>query len=76
VGLGAATKLKIEHAARALAAEFEAVPCAVIAAEVEATAIRLLEHARFDDYIPILAHRYVRERLRSDGLDPGFAEAA
>ena len=76
MSLRAATKSKVEHAARALAAEFEAVPGAVIAAEVEATAIRLLEHAHFDDYVPTLAHRYVRERLRQGEFPPGIAEAA
>ena len=76
MSLRAATRSKVEHAARALAVEFESVPGAVIAAEVEATAMRLLEHARFDDYIPILAHRYVRERLRHGEFSPGVPEAA
>jgi hypothetical protein len=51
-------------------------PPAVIAAELDAAAMRLLEHARFDDYVPLLAHRYVREMLRNRESALAFAEAA
>jgi hypothetical protein len=76
VTLRAATRSKIEHATRTLADEFDAVPHDFIAAELEATAMRLLERARFDDYVPLLAHRYVRETLRNRPPARGFAEAA
>jgi hypothetical protein len=72
----AATRSKIEHETKTLAREFPALPYALIAAEVEATATRLLEHARFDDYIPLLVYRYVREALHDSESAVVFAEAA
>jgi hypothetical protein len=74
--LRAATRSKIEHEAKMLALEFNAVPHALIAAEVEATAARLLEHARVDDYIPVLVYRYVREALRDRESALAVADAA
>jgi hypothetical protein len=74
--LRATTKSKIERETRTLALEFKAVPHALIAAEVEATATRLLEHARFDDYIPVLVYRYVREALRNRQSALAVSEAA
>jgi hypothetical protein len=71
-----ATTTKLEHIARLLAEEFEAEPDSLITSEVEATAARLLESARFDDYVPILAHRYVRARLRSGSAAPTLVKAA
>jgi hypothetical protein len=70
------TRTKLEHSARALKTEFDAVPYAVIAADVEATARSLLERARFDDYVPILTHRYVRDRLRRAAAASTLADAA
>jgi hypothetical protein len=72
----AITRSKIEHATKTLALEFKGAPQSIIAAEVEATATRLLEHARFDDYIPVLVHRYVRERLRNREPVSAIVEAA
>ena len=74
--LSAATKAKLEFSAKILAREFEAVPHGVIATEIEATAARLLESARFDEYVPVLTHRYVRERLQEPVVASTFAEAA
>jgi len=74
--LRAATKAKLEFSAKILAREFEAVPHGVIATEIEATAARLLENARFDEYVPVLTHRYVRERLQGPVVASTFAEAA
>jgi hypothetical protein len=74
--LRAATRSKIEHETKTLALEFKDVPRALIAAEVEATATRLLEHARFDDYIPVLVYRYVREALRNGESALSVVEAA
>jgi len=70
------TRSKIEHATKTLALEFEDTPRAAIAAAVEAVARRLLEHARFDDYVPVLAHRYVREALRDRRPGAAIVEAA
>jgi hypothetical protein len=74
--LRAVTKQKLEFSTRMLAREFEAVPRGVIASEVEATAARLLENALFDEYVPILAHRYVRDRLRTPIIASALADAA
>jgi hypothetical protein len=71
-----ATRSKIEHETTTLTLEFKSVPHAVIAAEVEATALRLLEQARFDDYIPVLVYRYVRVALRDRESGFTVAEAA
>jgi hypothetical protein len=46
---------------------FKDEPRAAIAAEVEPTAMRLLEDARFDDYVPVLVHTYVHETPRNHG---------
>jgi hypothetical protein len=74
--LRTATKARLEFSARILAKEFEAVPHGLIASEIKATAARLLEHARFDDYVPVLTHRYVRDRLRNRALASALAQAA
>ena len=74
--LRAVTRSKIEHETKTLALEFKTVPHALIAAEVEATATRLLEHARFDDYIPVLVYRHVREALRNRESACALVEAA
>jgi hypothetical protein len=68
--LRATTRSKIENETKTLALEFKSVPRALIAAEVEATTSRLLEQARFDDYIPVLVYRYAREALR--GREPSL----
>jgi hypothetical protein len=43
--------------------EFPAVPPDQVRALLEAVVSRLVDVARFDDYIPLLAHRQARERL-------------
>jgi hypothetical protein len=73
--LRASTRSKIEHETTMLAQEFTAVPQPIIMAQVEATAMRLLEHARFDDYIPLLVYRYVHEALHDCESDFAFSEA-
>jgi hypothetical protein len=72
----AATKAKLELSTKILAREFKAVPHALIASEIEATAARLLEGARFDDFVPILTHRYVRDRLKDPVVTSALADAA
>jgi hypothetical protein len=74
--LTATTRTKLEHSAKMLAAEFDGVPQAVIAHQVDAAAALLLKTASFDDYIPVLTHRYVRQRLRNGASTPALAEAA
>jgi len=57
------TRRRLDDAKRLLAREFDWLPGSVVAEEVDAVACALAERARFDDYIPILAHRFARERL-------------
>ena len=71
-----ATKTKLQHSKEALAAEFEHVPPEDIARRLEEIAHWLLEAARFDDYIPVLAHRYAREELRQRPHAGALAQAA
>jgi hypothetical protein len=71
-----ATLVKLEHCTKILAAEFSSVPRARIAYEVETHSTRLLETANFDDFVPILTHRYVRDQLRDGALAPLLVEAA
>ncbi len=65
-----ATKAKLEQSKRMLEAEFNTVPHDQIEREIEAIATALVEEAHFDDYIPILAQRSVRDRLRYHQGDP------
>ena len=73
--LEAATKTKLEHGKARLAAEFTSVPPTAISASVDATAGQLLESASFDDYIPLLAQKDVRNRY-SDCVRPESRSAA
>jgi hypothetical protein len=57
------TQTKLQHGKERLAAEFNTVPEQAIAKAVDGAAGRLLRLARFDDYIPMLAQRYVRDSL-------------
>ena len=59
-----ATRRKLEHLADDLKREFPAVPLDQIDDLVDAVALDLLHAARFDDYVPLLAHRHAREQLR------------
>ncbi len=64
------TKSKLDHTIRMLAAEFPHLHHEVVRREVETVTGALLASARFDDYIPILAHRSARDRLSSLGATP------
>ena len=70
------TQAKLEHGARALVREFADLPREVVVYEVESVTRRLLEHARFDDYIPLLVYRFARERLCDHHAWPALPEAA
>ncbi len=56
-------ELKLAHMKQLLDDEFDATPASRIAYDVEAETKRLLPEAHFDDYIPILVYRSVREHL-------------
>ena len=56
-----------KHLARVptdLEVEFPCVPPEAIALEVDLEARELVAMARFNDFVPLLVHRAVRERLR------------
>lgn len=58
-------KRRLEWLPADLQAEFPHVPLAAIARDVNAGADELTERARFNDFVPVLVHRIVRERLRA-----------
>ena len=56
---------QIEQLPRHLHREFPNTSVSVIEHEIEERVRRLASSAHFDDYIPLLVHRTVREALRS-----------
>ena len=52
---------------RDLSAEFPQVPLDAIEHDVDEHARSLIEVARFNDFVPVLVHRAVREDLRAAG---------
>jgi len=64
----AATRSKLEHAVADLLHEFPDQPEQQVEDVIGGVAADLLETARFDDFVPLLAHRRAREFLRSGGL--------
>lgn len=57
------TELRLIHSRQALEHEFEQAAPGEIAHEIAVESQRLLSAARFDDYIPVLVHRFAREHL-------------
>ena len=57
------TRLMLVHSKHAFEQEFEQASPAEIAHEIATEATRLLSGARFEDYIPVLVHRFAREHL-------------
>ena len=55
---------RLEQVPRALAAEFPTVPLEALEHELAERVHQLVGSAHFDDFIPLLAHRAVRARLR------------
>jgi hypothetical protein len=58
-----ATKHKLEVGRERLAAEFTSVPEDEIGGAIDRVAGRLVEIAHFDDFVPVLAERRVRDVL-------------
>jgi hypothetical protein len=56
---------RLERIPEDLRAEFPAIQLETIRGDVDAHARELLERARFDDFVPVLVHRAVRESLRT-----------
>ncbi len=60
------TLANLKHLPVTLEHEFPEVPPAKIESLVHSVAGRLLDEAHFYDYVPLLAHRRVRETLRAE----------
>ena len=76
LALRSATEAKLEFGAKALVKEFAHLAREVVVCEVESETRRLLEDARFDDYIPLLVYRFAREHLCAHHVWPALPEAA
>jgi Protein of unknown function (DUF3562) len=63
----ASTRLKVERVAAQLRDEFGHLPSHRVEQAIESVVDELLASARFDDFVPLLVHRRVSERLRSAG---------
>lgn len=70
--LSTATRLHLRHQAEDLAREFEGVfSPETVERFVDEAAEQLSGHARFEDYLPVLVHRFAHERLRALGQAEG-----
>jgi hypothetical protein len=58
-------KRRLDKLPQDLQAEFPHVPLDTIERDVSAGVRELVERARFHDFVPVLVHRSVRERLRA-----------
>jgi hypothetical protein len=63
--LGPDVARRLERIPEDLRAEFPTIRLETIRGDVDTHARELLEGARFDDFVPVLVHRAVRESLRS-----------
>jgi hypothetical protein len=61
------TRRKLEHVPDRLEDEFPDEPADRVEREVDVVSDQLLRRARFPDYVPLLVHRFVRERLLDRG---------
>jgi arsenate reductase (thioredoxin) len=61
------TRLHVERAAEALQREFEGIFSRETIARFMTESVDLLRGARVNDYVPVLAHRFARERLKALG---------
>jgi arsenate reductase (thioredoxin) len=61
------TRLHVERAAEALQREFEGIFSRETIARFMAESVDLLGGARVNVFVPVLAHRFARERLRAFG---------
>lgn len=57
------TKERIERLPHQLHAEFPEVPLALLEHDIEERARELLRSAHFDDFVPLLVRKTVRDRL-------------
>ena len=59
------TRSRIDYIGQVLIREFDTIPAAVVLGEVDRATDALLAGAKFDEFVPILAHRFAREQLRN-----------
>lgn len=59
------TQAHVRKAAESLAQEFEGVFSSETIERYISESVELLEGSRINDFVPVLAHRYARERLRA-----------
>jgi hypothetical protein len=59
------TRVRLEYIGQVLIREFDTVPAVVVLSEVDTATNALVARAKFDEFIPILAHRFAREQLRT-----------
>ncbi|HWB21781.1 MAG TPA: DUF3562 domain-containing protein [Gaiellaceae bacterium] len=64
---------KIEQLPRYLKHEFPDAPFEAIQHDIEERVHELIVSAHFDDYVPLLVHRTVREHLRAHDSCNGFS---
>jgi hypothetical protein len=64
------TKEKIDKLPERLSEEFADVEPSTVEKEVAEVAQDLLHDAKVEDFVPLLAHRYIRERLLEEGHEP------
>jgi hypothetical protein len=57
------TATKLEHIGKRLRHEYPSLPAAAVDEVVDRAATHLLAQARFDQFVPLLAHRAAREQL-------------
>jgi len=70
------TKLRLERTARTLLDEFAHLRGEDVTSAFAAETRRLIAGARFDDYVPILAYRSTRDRLRAQPRPSNYSQAA
>ena len=61
------TRRKLDHIPDRLEEEFPDEPADRVEREVGVVSDELLRRARFADYVPLLVHRFVRERMLDRG---------
>jgi phage terminase Nu1 subunit (DNA packaging protein) len=61
--ISASTERKLTHLRDELHREFTTLTPEHIDRQVQDVERRILEQARFDDFVPVLVDRYVRQRL-------------
>jgi protein-tyrosine-phosphatase len=71
IDLDPVTRSHLDRAADSLAEEFAGVFSRETVARFMSESLGLLEHARFNEFLPVLAHRFARERLRALGQAGG-----